>query len=106
MMRLDDVLGRCRVSRVELTTWIGECWIRPHEADDGYLFDEADVARVELICDLRQGLAVDDETMPLVLSLLDQLYTARRLLSGVSDAVRELPAPLREEIRRHLGERG
>ena len=68
-----------------------------------YRFDDADVARIELICDLRQSMAIDDEAMPLVLSLLDQLYSARRLLAGVTAALGDLPAPLREEVRRHLG---
>jgi chaperone modulatory protein CbpM len=102
MMRIDDVASRCRVSRVVLTAWIGQCWVRPREADGGYLFDEADVARVDLLRDLSQGLDIDDEAMPLVLSLLDQLYAARRVLAGVNDALRELPAPLREEVRRRL----
>ncbi len=102
-MRLDDVIARCRVSRVELTAWIGESWVRPIEADGDYRFDDADVARIELICDLRQSMAIDDEAMPLVLSLLDQLYSARRLLAGVTAALGDLPAPLREEVRRHLG---
>ena len=102
MMRLDDVASRCRVSRVELTAWIGQCWVRPQEADGGYLFDEADVARVDLLRDLRQGLDLDDEAMPLVLSLLDQLYAARRLLADVNGVLRELPPPLRDEVRRRL----
>lgn len=103
-MRLEEVIARCRVSQVELTAWIGERWVRPAEADGGYRFDEADVARIELICDLRETMAIDDEAMPLVLSLLDQLYAARRLLAGVTAALGDLPAPLREEVRRHLGE--
>ncbi len=76
--------------------------MRPIEADGDYRFDDADVARIELICDLRQSMAIDDEAMPLVLSLLDQLYSARRLLAGVTAALRDLPAPLREEVRRYL----
>ncbi len=103
-MRIDDVIARCRVSTMELTAWIDESWVRPIETDGGYRFDEADVARIELICDLRETMAIDDEAMPLVLSLLDQLYSARRLLAGVTAALDDLPAPLREEVRRYLGE--
>ena len=102
MKRFDEVVVRCRVSRVELTTWIGRSWVRPREADEDYLFDDADLARVDLLRDLSQSLEIDDEAMPLVLSLLDQLYAARRVLAGVNDALRDLPPPLRDEIRRCL----
>jgi chaperone modulatory protein CbpM len=107
MMRFDEVVRRCGVSRVELTTWIGRQWIKPHEENEDYLFDSTDVARIDLVRDLHETLEVDDEAMPLVLSLLDQLYATRRLLADVSGALHDLPAPLREEIRRHLqGEPG
>jgi chaperone modulatory protein CbpM len=88
-----------RVDRVELTQWIELGWVapeRPAEAEP--TFSDLDVARVCLICDLRHDLAIEEETMPLVLSLLDQIYALRRQINALTGAIREQP----EEVRRAI----
>ena len=62
--------------------------------------------RVELILDMRRDFAVDDEAMPLVLSLLDQLYGLRRQMRRLSDAIECQPAAIREAIRQALPKSG
>ena len=67
-----------RVDQVELTHWVEVGWVTPERRErDEPAFSDLDVARVCLICDLRHDLAVEEETVPLVLSLLDQIYTLR-----------------------------
>ena len=61
------------VEEVELRRWIAERWVRPETGDMGFVFHEVDVARVRLIRELRYELAIDDEAMPVVLQLLDQV---------------------------------
>ena len=88
-----------RVDRVELTHWIEVGWVTPERRErEEPAFSELDVARVCLICDLRHDLAVEEETMPLVLSLLDQIYTLRRQMNVLSGALRQQP----EEVRRAI----
>lgn len=69
-------------------------------------FDEADVARVRLICELRYDLDVEEASLPLVLSLMDQLYGLRRSMRAIAAAVAEQPGEVRMRItavaRRHL----
>jgi chaperone modulatory protein CbpM len=69
-------------------------------------FDEADVARVRLICELRYDLDVEETSLPLVLSLVDQLYDLRRSMRAIAVAVSEQPGEVRVQIsaraRRHL----
>jgi chaperone modulatory protein CbpM len=65
---------------LELEDWIARRWVRPDESDDGYRFEEIDVARVRLIRTLRHELQVQTDAMATVLSLLDQLHDARRQL--------------------------
>jgi chaperone modulatory protein CbpM len=95
------ILGR--VERVEVLRWVERGWIAPAErtGEEEPVFSELDVARAALICDLRHDLDVEEETMPLVLSLLDQVYALRRRLNALSDAVVEQP----EDIRRSILER-
>jgi chaperone modulatory protein CbpM len=89
-----------RIDRVELHRWVEMGWVepeRPSERDEPS-FSEVDIARVRLICDLRHDLAVEEETVPLVLSLLDQLYALRRQMRTLSDAVRQQPEDVRNAI--------
>jgi chaperone modulatory protein CbpM len=90
----------------ELERWIVERWVLPDGSEGGYVFHEVDVARVRLIVELRRDLAIDDEAMPLVLSLLDQVYALRRRLKGIAGALAALPPELRAAIEARLGEAG
>jgi chaperone modulatory protein CbpM len=62
------------------------------------VFEEIDVARVRLIHDLRHAMAVQDEVIPLVLSLLDQIYSLRGQMRSVARAVETQPEAVREAI--------
>jgi chaperone modulatory protein CbpM len=93
-----------RIDRVELTQWIELGWVAPESrAGAEPAFSDLDVARVCLICDLRHDLAVEEETVPLVLSLLDQVYTLRRQMHALTAAIREQPEEVREAIGSRLG---
>jgi chaperone modulatory protein CbpM len=88
-----------RVDRVELTQWVELGWVTPERRErDEPAFSDLDVARVCLICDLRYDLAVEEETMPLVLSLLDQIYTLRRQMNALTGAIRQQPEDVRQAI--------
>ena len=60
------------------------------------VFREVDVARVELIREIRHDFAVDDEAVPLVLGLLDQVYELRRHLRRLCDALASQPEEVQE----------
>ena len=62
------------------------------------MFQEVDVARVRLIHDMRAIMRIDDETIPMLLSLVDQVYELRGGLRAVLRAVDSQPAPVRDAI--------
>ena len=70
------------ITLVTIETWIAAGWIRPAAVDDAPL-DEIDRARARLIRDLKQGLGVNDEAIPIILDLLDQVHGLRRALREV-----------------------
>ena len=84
----------------ELTGWIERGWVRPESAESGWVFQEIDVARVRLIHDLRRGMDVGEDAIPMVLSLLDQVYDLRARLKAVLNAVEAQP----DEVRRAVGD--
>ncbi|TBW38434.1 hypothetical protein EYW49_09185 [Siculibacillus lacustris] len=69
--------------RQDLERWISNEWVRPDRSEGHVVFHDIDVARVRLIRELRDDLAIDEEALPLVLSLLDQIYDLRRHLRMV-----------------------
>jgi chaperone modulatory protein CbpM len=84
---------------VELNAWIERRWVEPEAGPGGsLLFQEIDVARVRLIYDLRHDLAVAEDTVPLILSLIDQVYELRCQLKAVTRAVDTLPMPVRDQV--------
>ncbi|WP_237907204.1 chaperone modulator CbpM [Azospirillum brasilense] len=78
----------------DLDRWIDNRWIRPEGRPGAYVFHEIDVARTRLVAELRE-LAIDDDALPLVLSLLDQLYGVRRQMKLLYKAINAQP----EEVR-------
>jgi chaperone modulatory protein CbpM len=86
------------VRETELVAWIERGWVRPEGASPDWDFAEIDVARIRLIHDFRHVMAVSEETMPLVLSLLDQVYTLRGQMRAVARAVEGQPEPVRTAL--------
>jgi chaperone modulatory protein CbpM len=86
----------------DLMRWVENRWVLPERRDQTWLFHEVDVARVELILDIRQEFAIDEEALPLVLGLLDQVYNLRRQLRRVCDALAAQPQEVQAAIKRAL----
>ena len=81
-----------------MVTWVERGWVVP-DADGADLeFHEIDVARVRLIHDLRHGMDVGEDAIPLVLSLLDQVYELRLRLKSVLRAVEAQPTEVQRAI--------
>jgi len=75
-----------------LMRWIANEWVRPEGRAGHYLFQEIDVARVHLIYELREEMEVDEAALPVVLSLLDQVYDLRRRVKAIGEALGEVAA--------------
>ncbi len=100
MIGFDEVLLRVHgLQRRELSRWVENRWILPEKQAESWVFHEVDVARVELILTIRRDCAVDDEAMPLVLGLLDQVYSLRRQMRLLCQAVGAQPPEVQEAIR-------
>ena len=103
MMGADELLRRLSgLERAELTRWVENRWVMPDEAGGSWEFREVDVARIELILEIRHEFAVDDEAMPLILGLVDQVYSLRRQMRRLCDALAAQPADIRDAIRKAL----
>ncbi len=89
--------------REDLVLWVERRWVLPVEQDGDFVFSDADIARVQMIIELRRDMGIDDEAMPVVLDLLDKLYGVRRQMRDLLSAVGELPDAQREMLMRRVG---
>jgi chaperone modulatory protein CbpM len=110
MIGLADLLQTVQgLERAEIERWVAMGWVMPDRAAGELRFTQVDIARVRLIAEIHRDCAVDEETMPVVLGLLDQVYTLRRGLKEILEILAEQPADVREAVaaalsRRHDGE--
>ena len=83
----------------DLRRWIDYAWVRPDGQPGHYRFHDIDVARLRLIVQLRDDLGVDEAALPVVLSLLDQLYETRRNMIRLRTVIETVvPEDLRGRI--------
>jgi chaperone modulatory protein CbpM len=102
-MNESDIIDRLqKVSVLELRSWVELGWIRPASRGGETDWSEADAARAALISDLRENMGINEEAMPVVLNLIDQVYGLRHELKRVLDAVEDQPEAVRERIRAEI----
>ncbi len=100
-MSFDERTVVARIERLtlrELRLWGREGWVRPAQSERGPVFDDLDVARLRLLCDLRKEMALPTDVMPTVLTLIDHLHRTRRELRRVTEAIDEQPTEVRRAV--------
>jgi len=84
MITIDILCARYpTLSADDLWRWIEEGHVRADAEAGQPRFAEIDAERVRLILDLRDRLEVNEAALPVVLSLLDQVYALRRRLRAM-----------------------
>jgi chaperone modulatory protein CbpM len=100
-----DVIARVQSLTVtRLRVWVSRGFIKP---EDGAArnYSEADIARAALICNLEDELGFDEEDVPVLLSLIDQIHGLRSELRGFLEAMEDLPPDMRTTVRMRIEQR-
>lgn len=87
-----------RLTIRDLHIWVREGWVRPAQGESGMYFDDLDVARLRLLCDLRKDMELPADVMPTVLTLIDNLHRTRRDLRRLTEALGEQPTETRQAV--------
>ncbi|MCC3306432.1 chaperone modulator CbpM [Sneathiella sp. HT1-7] len=88
MISEQDVVEQLQgVSPTRLRVWIKRGWVSPTKTGTVYYFREIDVARLDLIRQLQMDMAINNEAVPVVLSLIDQIHGLRYELKTLARAV-------------------
>ena len=102
MLTERDLLSRVqRLTVTRLRVWVAQGWIKPADAM-AQAYSEADLARAVLICNLEDELGFDEEDVPVLLNLIDQIHGLRAELKGLLDALEDLPPELRTTVRMRI----
>jgi chaperone modulatory protein CbpM len=88
-----EFLERARLDRKTLTVWIEEEWLAPSRFASELTFTEMDLARANLIRDLKHNMGVNDEGLSVILHLLDQMHGLRRALANALRSMRDRSVP-------------
>jgi chaperone modulatory protein CbpM len=107
MITLEALIARYpALEQGDLERWVSHDWVRADQETGTYVFQEIDVARIELILRLRDDMDVNEDALPIVLSLLDQLFDARRRMRELDEALaRVAPDAVRRELASFLATR-
>ena len=95
---------RAQLDEATLGAWIDAGWLLPGRTDAG--FSDVDLARAQLIHDLRDDLGVNDEGVTVILDLVDQIHGVRRTFREFLSVVYAQPEAIRHQIAadiRHAG---
>lgn len=87
-----------RLTRARLTTYVKHEFLLPTHSETGPVYTVADLARIELICDLTEQFDLNPDAMGVVLSLIDQLHGVRGELGRVVDAIEAQPDDVQDRI--------
>ena len=89
-----EFLQRLQIDQDTLEVWIKEEWLVATETGTDLAFSEADVARATLIRELMRDLGVNSEGVGVILNLLDQLHSMRKVLAHLMHAPRDPASPI------------
>lgn len=84
---IEEASETCGSTREEIFHFIEEEWIHPFEED---FLDDEDIARIRLIRDLMDQFGVNEESVPIILHLIDQLNALRIRFEGSTPGAGEL----------------
>jgi chaperone modulatory protein CbpM len=96
-METREFIVQSRLDAQTLETWVAAGWLLPRQDDAKRDFSDVDLSRARLIHDL-EHLGVNDEGIPIILDLLDQVHGLRRTLRDLLSAIHAQPEAMRRWI--------
>ena len=85
-----------------LRSFVSAHVVTPVVTPRGHAFTETDVARLQLLCDLSDIYDLPTDALAMVMSLIDQLNTARGDMRALIQAVATEPDEVRGRIMAHV----
>ena len=100
MRRIDEVLKEVDhfIDRTILEDFIARGWVCPLRDQIDYVFEDVDISRIRLVCELHIDMKFEFDAVDIILSLIDQLYESRSRLDRITKALEEQPKDVRGAV--------
>lgn len=82
--RIEEVCHDMEMEQEIILHFIQEEWVTPYD-QEAMIFDDEDLSRIQLIQELQHDLGVNDEAVPIILNLIDQLNLLRSHLKKLKE---------------------
>lgn len=86
------------LTQTRLVAFIAAEVVTPLRTETGPAFRHIDIARMQLLCELTDDLDLDEAALGIVISLIDQLHTARADLRALARALAAESAEVRARV--------
>ena len=90
IMNKQEFLTSAGLQLQTLEFWVDQRWLIPDQTTAEMTFSDADVARANLIHDLKGDFGVNDEGVDVILHLVDQLHGLRGAFEQLHRNIKEL----------------
>jgi len=91
-----------RLTPARLDRFIRAEIVIPVQTETGQSYRDIDLARLELLCELSDDFDLDEDALSVIISLVDQLHSARSDLRRVLAAVQDETGDVRQRIAQAL----
>jgi chaperone modulatory protein CbpM len=88
MISVQEFCVRARLQHRWLEAWVTAGWLVPPQTAPELMFSDLDLARAQLIRDLREDLGVNDEGIEVILHLVDQMHGLRASMQQLLEEMR------------------
>jgi len=96
-MEAREFILQSRLDAEVVEAWVEAGWLLPRQEGATRDFSEVDLVRAQLIQDLGR-LGANDEAIPVILDLIDQVHGLRRTLRDLLSAIHAQPEAMRRWI--------
>jgi len=87
-----------RLTRSRLAEFVAAEAVMPVRTPTGPAFRPADIARLDLLCDLAEHFGMHEEALAVAATLVDRLHAARRDLRALCRVIEAEPPEVRTRI--------
>ena len=81
---ITEVVEFFSVKKILITQCIEQKWIDPADPETQKL-DQEDISRINFIQELKERMGVNDEAVPIILHLVDQIHCLRLKMNHINE---------------------
>ncbi len=86
------------LTHTQLVGFVEAQIIVPLHTENGIVFRQVDLVRMELLCELTEHFSLNDDALSIIISLIDKLHSTRGELDCLLTAIKDESGDVRERL--------